>query len=169
MPSIPSRASRSRNVRQRKLSPLVIVVAILILIGIAAAGYWAVFRKGAANATASGDPDMITTASGLKYKDLVVGTGQQAEAGDTPIVEYTAWLEDGTKIHASSDTGESYEFPLGQNKVIPGWDEGVTGMRVGGKRKLIIPPELAFGETGASQIVPPNATLIFEVELLGIR
>jgi FKBP-type peptidyl-prolyl cis-trans isomerase len=112
---------------------------------------------------------MNTTASGLQYEDLVEGTGQQAKAGDNLQVHYTGWLTDGTKFDSSLDRGSPFSFPLGAGRVIKGWDEGVAGMKVGGKRKLHIPAALAYGSRGAGGVIPPNAELIFEVELLGIR
>ncbi|MFH1633905.1 MAG: FKBP-type peptidyl-prolyl cis-trans isomerase [Chloroflexota bacterium] len=112
---------------------------------------------------------MITSSSGLQYKDLVVGDGQEAKAGDTVSVHYTGWLEDGTKFDSSVDRDQPFEFQLGVGRVIQGWDEGVAGMKVGGQRKLTIPPELGYGASGAGGVIPPNATLIFEVELLEIR
>ena len=110
----------------------------------------------------------ITTASGLIYEDTVVGTGAEAKAGDHVVVHYTGWLTNGTKFDSSKDRDEPFEFPLGQHAVIAGWDEGVQGMRVGGVRKLIIPPKLGYGARGAGGVIPPNATLVFEVELLDI-
>jgi FKBP-type peptidyl-prolyl cis-trans isomerase len=105
----------------------------------------------------------------LQYEDLVEGTGQQAKAGDNVQVHYTGWLTDGTKFDSSLDRGSPFSFPLGAGRVIKGWDEGVAGMKVGGKRKLHIPAALAYGSRGAGGVIPPNAELIFEVELLGIR
>lgn len=104
----------------------------------------------------------------LLVEDLVVGEGEAAASGDTVTVEYTGWLEDGTKFDSSLDRGTPFVFTLGANEVIPGWDLGVEGMQVGGKRKLTIPPELGYGASGAGELVPPNATLVFEVELLSI-
>jgi FKBP-type peptidyl-prolyl cis-trans isomerase len=131
--------------------------------------YFAFLRNNAVFLKAIENLGMTTTESGLKYKDLVVGTGPEVKSGDTIRVNYTAWLEDGTKINSTQDGGEPYEFVWGLGHSIPGWEEGINGMRVGGKRKLVIPPNLAFGETGASQVIGPNETLIFEVELLSIN
>ncbi len=110
----------------------------------------------------------VTTASGLQYIDLKVGTGATAQAGQTVTVHYTGWLENGKKFDSSVDRGQPFSFPLGAGRVIKGWDEGVQGMKVGGKRKLIIPSNLGYGARGAGGIIPPSATLIFEVELLGL-
>ncbi len=109
----------------------------------------------------------VTTPT-LKVEDIKVGKGAAAKAGDTVSVHYTGWLTDGAKFDSSVDRNEPFTFPLGAGQVIQGWDAGVAGMKVGGKRKLTIPPELAYGPGGRGTI-PPNATLIFEVELLGIQ
>jgi len=110
-----------------------------------------------------------TTPSGLQYRDLVVGTGEAARSGATAVVHYTGWLLDGTKFDSSLDRGTPFEFVIGRGQVIKGWDEGVGTMNVGGKRELIIPPGLAYGESGAGGLIPPGATLKFEVELIELR
>ena len=107
--------------------------------------------------------------SELIIEDLVVGNGATATAGQSVSVHYTGWLTNGQKFDSSVDRNDPFEFKLGMGQVIPGWDQGVAGMQVGGKRKLTIPPNLAYGTRGAGGVIPPNATLVFEVELLGIR
>jgi len=111
---------------------------------------------------------MPTTPSGLTYQDLAEGSGAEAQKGAQVSVHYTGWLMDGTKFDSSKDRNEPFDFPLGAGHVIKGWDEGVAGMKVGGKRKLTIPPSLGYGARGAGGVIPPNATLVFEVELLGV-
>jgi FKBP-type peptidyl-prolyl cis-trans isomerase len=112
--------------------------------------------------------DGVKTDSGLQYWDIKVGTGNEAKSGDHVKVHYTGWFTSGKKFDSSVDAHQPYSFTLGKNEVIKGWDEGVTGMKVGGKRQLHIPPELAYGEAGYKDIVPPNATLIFDVQLLAV-
>ena len=109
------------------------------------------------------------TDSGLKYTDIEIGEGESAAAGQTVSVHYTGWLTDGTKFDSSLDRNDPFNFPLGGGRVIRGWDEGVQGMKVGGRRKLTIPPQLGYGASGAGGVIPPNATLVFEVELLEIQ
>jgi len=111
----------------------------------------------------------VTTSSGLQYVDMVVGMGTTPTAGQTVAVHYTGWLTDKTKFDSSVDRGQPFSFVLGQGQVIKGWDEGLSTMKVGGKRKLTIPSELGYGARGAGGVIPPNATLIFDVELLEIR
>jgi len=126
-----------------------------------------------AAASAAGGPSKTTgkgttTASGLKYWDLKKGTGAVAKAGDAVKVNYTGWLTDGKQFDSSIGR-EPFSFKLGAHMVIPGWDEGVAGMKVGGKRQLQIPPDLGYGARGAGAAIPPNATLVFDVELLGVN
>ena len=106
---------------------------------------------------------------GLKFTDDQGGTGTEAQKGKTVSVHYTGWLTDGTKFDSSRDRNQPFSFPLGQGQVIKGWDEGVAGMKVGGKRTLVIPPDLGYGPRGAGGVIPPNATLKFEVELLDVK
>lgn len=120
-------------------------------------------------APGAGVEDVVTTASGLQYVDLTVGTGPQPAAGQRVAVHYTGTLDDGRKFDSSRDRNQPLEFVLGTGMVIKGWDEGVATMRVGGKRKLIIPPDLGYGARGFPPVIPPNARLTFEVELLEIR
>jgi FKBP-type peptidyl-prolyl cis-trans isomerase FkpA len=109
-----------------------------------------------------------TTSSGLIIEDSVVGSGDEASAGQSVSVHYTGWLSDGKKFDSSKDRNDPFQFQLGARRVIAGWDEGVQGMKIGGTRKLTIPPELGYGARGAGGVIPPNATLVFEVELLAI-
>lgn len=114
------------------------------------------------------DDNVVTTESGLKYKDLQEGTGATPQKGQTVVVHYTGTLEDGTKFDSSRDRKQPFSFKLGAGQVIKGWDEGLSTMKVGGRRQLIIPPELGYGARGAGGVIPPNATLNFDVELLRI-
>ncbi len=113
--------------------------------------------------------DGTTTADGLKYWDIKVGTGETAAAGQNVTVHYTGWLTNGKKFDSSVDRNEPFQFGLGQHQVIKGWDEGVAGMKVGGKRQLHIPAALAYGDRGAGGVIPPGADLIFDVELLKVQ
>ena len=122
-----------------------------------------------ANAPTKVSGDGVKTESGLQYWDIKVGAGPEAKSGDKVKVHYTGWFTNGKKFDSSVDAHRPYSFTLGQGNVIKGWDEGVAGMKVGGKRQLRIPPELAYGDQGYKNIVPPKATLIFDVQLLGIE
>ena len=134
----------------------------------------AVFAQGGSAKPNTSAPTKVTgdgtkTADGLQYWDIKVGTGPVAAAGQTVKVHYTGWLTNGKKFDSSVDRGEPFTFNLGGGQVIKGWDEGVAGMKVGGKRQLRIPPQLGYGDRGAGGVIPANATLIFDVELLGVR
>ena len=140
-----------------------VVLALVVLAAVAAA------CSQPPAASGGGGGNEVTTPSGLKYTDLVVGSGAQPQPGQTAVVHYTGWLLDGKKFDSSKDRGQPFSFPLGQGRVIRGWDEGVATMRVGGTRRLVIPPDLGYGARGAGGVVPPNATLTFEVELLDVK
>jgi FKBP-type peptidyl-prolyl cis-trans isomerase FkpA len=151
------RAAKQRNQRIGLIAFVIIVLAIIVYF------VW----QGSSTNQETND-NLSTTSSGLQYEDLVIGTGETAKSGDSVSVHYTGWLEDGTKFDSSLDRGSPFEFTIGTGGVIKGWDEGIQGMRVGGKRKLVIPPELGYGAQGRGTI-PPNATLIFEVELMAVQ
>jgi FKBP-type peptidyl-prolyl cis-trans isomerase len=153
--SVKAGAKKKTNARAK-----IIVGVMIAAVAISATSYFA---------CSSGKPGAeVTTSSGLKYVDLVVGSGEPAKAGQVVQVHYTGTLEDGSKFDSSYDHGgQPFSFPLGGGRVIKGWDEGVAGMKVGGKRKLIIPPNLAYGDRVQAKI-PANSTLTFEVELLKI-
>jgi len=125
-------------------------------------------QPAATESTGEGEAEMVTTESGLKYQDMAVGKGAEATVGSTVFVHYTGWLEDGTEFDSSRGRGTPFDFKLGAQEVIPGWDEGVQGMKEGGKRKLIIPSDLGYGAGGFPPVIPPNATLTFEVELVEV-
>jgi peptidylprolyl isomerase len=145
---------------QFRLRDLSIILAILLLVA-----------PSAALAQTAGKP--MTTASGLQIIDSKVGTGASPKPGQICVMHYTGWLyengQKGKKFDSSVDRNEPFEFPIGQRRVIGGWDEGVATMKVGGKRTLVIPPELGYGARGAGGVVPPNATLMFDVELLAVK
>jgi len=150
--------------------PTASAVAAVALVT-AMAGAFAAFAPTAAMAQAAGAT--TTTPSGLKITDTKVGTGAAPKPGQICVMHYTGWLYEGgakgKKFDSSVDRGQPFEFPLGRRQVISGWDEGVATMKVGGKRTLIIPPELGYGARGAGGVIPPNATLIFDVELLDVK
>ncbi|OQY87961.1 MAG: peptidylprolyl isomerase [Anaerolineae bacterium UTCFX2] len=146
-----------------------IAIGAVVVIILAAVAFFVYNSRPPAESQPTPGGTMITTASGLQYEDLVIGTGAQAQPGDTVSVQYTGWLQDGTKFDSSLNRNQPFTFTLDMGNVIRGWDEGVGGMKVGGKRRLVIPPDLAYGSRGAGGVIPPNATLIFEVELLEVR
>ena len=151
--------------RSFKLSALLPFVSVLIITGCSAKNT----PSTADSATEAVVAEEITTPTGLKYVELVTGNGESPKTGDLVTVHYTGVLENGQKFDSSVDRGQPFQFQIGTGQVIRGWDEGVMTMKKGGKRKLIIPPDLGYGEAGAGGVIPPNATLIFEVELLGIN
>jgi len=159
------RAARKAKKRKQQI----IIAVILITIAAISIGLnWVKIVPNQIN-TGENNTNMITTQSGLQYEDLIEGNGAEAKAGDQVSVHYTGWLVDGVKFDSSLDRNQPFEFQLGTGAVIQGWDQGVAAMKVGGKRKLSIPPELGYGDRGAGGLIPPGATLIFEVELLEIK
>jgi peptidylprolyl isomerase len=150
--------------RPRTMAALAVIIAAADILALASA---------LAPATAQTAGAAMTTPDGLKIIDTKVGTGPSPKTGQTVVVHYTGWLYEngakGKKFDSSVDRNEPFEFPLGMHRVIAGWDEGVATMKVGGKRTLIIPPELGYGARGAGGVIPPNATLMFDVELLSIK
>ena len=149
-----------------------LVVTLFVFLGVAS-GCGSTNKSSAPSAASTSSPMKVngtptTTASGLQYWDIVVGNGATAASGNTVKVHYTGFLTSGEKFDSSRDRGEPFSFPLGAGQVIKGWDEGVAGMKVGGQRQLRIPPDLGYGASGAGGAIPPNATLIFDVELLEV-
>jgi peptidylprolyl isomerase len=154
------RHERTRSGERRRR--IIAVVVVIALVAAGAAYFFAPYLRGGAGAE-------VTTASGLKYTDVVVGTGASPRAGQTAVVHYTGTLVDGTKFDSSVDKGQPYEFPLGRGAVIKGWDEGVATMKVGGKRRLVVPPALGYGAMGRPPRIPGGATLLFDIELLNVK
>jgi FKBP-type peptidyl-prolyl cis-trans isomerase FkpA len=159
--------SRRREDRKEKQGAVMRTIWIVMLLMMTAVVGFA--ASGPEHPTPVSGPG-VTLPDGLKYWDLKVGTGKVAEAGETVRVHYTGWLlANGRKFDSSLDRGQPFDFTLGAGQVIRGWDEGVAGMRVGGKRQLRIPPSLGYGMSGAAGVIPPNAYLIFDVELLAVN
>jgi peptidylprolyl isomerase len=156
---------RANRLRNQRIAILVIIILLL------AGGAYLVWSAASDN-SAGNLPNlsgMTTTASGLQYKDTQIGSGAEATPGKIVSVHYTGWLQNGVKFDSSLDRGQPFTLNVGVGQVIPGWDEGLVGMKVGGKRLLVIPPELGYGAAGSPPVIPPNATLIFEVELLEVK
>lgn len=155
---------RAARAKRRNQQRIIIIVSLLVIIGAIAA---VIYYNASKGKQAAGE--LITTASGLQYQDLTIGAGQEAKTGDTVSVHYVGYLDDGTKFDSSRDRNEPFEVTIGAGGVIAGWDEGLVGIRVGGTRKLIIPPELGYGAQAVGDVIPANATLTFEIELLEIK
>lgn len=167
-----SRMIRRRKEEQKKKTIFFSVVGAIVVLYVGVTWYGANKSEGfmftdffAADASI----EVVTTDSGLQYQDLITGDGAIAEAGQTVVVHYTGWLTDETKFDSSVDRNSPFEFPLGDGRVIQGWDEGVAGMRVGGTRLLMIPSDLGYGDRGSGAVIPGGATLIFQVELLEVK
>jgi peptidylprolyl isomerase len=145
----------------------------VLLVGAAALAVSALPANADEKSEKKGDSKMVRTPSGLQFEDVTVGTGASPKTGQTCLMHYTGWLWEneakGRKFDSSVDRGKPYPFPLGMGKVIKGWDEGISTMKVGGKRNLLVPPSLGYGERGYPGAIPPNATLYFEVELVDVK
>jgi peptidylprolyl isomerase len=172
MPKMTARESRRvRRAEKRRSQQVTLVVIGVVVIAVLALAIFLAIRANQAKsvATSATTGQTITTASGLQILDEVIGTGVEAKTGDFVSVHYTGTLTDGTKFDSSLDRGTPIEFTIGAGEMIKGWDEGVVGMKVGGKRKLTIPPDLAYGAAGRPPVIPANATLIFELQLVEIK
>lgn len=165
--SIREASRNARAARMRRMRLLLLMIGILLAFLIGLFIYQAAFKPvPQADATSGGG--WVVLPSGLKYKDVVLGSGPAVKSGDTASVHYTGRLEDGSKFDSSA-SGQPYEFVLGAGTVIQGWDEGVVGMQVGGQRTLVIPPDLGYGAGGYPPVIPANATLTFDIELIAIK
>lgn len=151
------------------LAGVVFLSAIILAGVIAITGETPIAKAESEKFEEKGNEKIVTTSSGLKYIDLKVGEGTEAKLGSNVSVHYTGTLEDGKKFDSSKDRNEPFDLVIGRTAVIKGWTEGLQGMKVGGKRKLIIKPELAYGKEGRPPVIPENATLIFEIDLLGVK
>lgn len=156
-------SARGGGGRRRTWAKLVVVLMVLALVGAGAAYLFGPGRRGGAVGTE------VTTASGLRYTDLAEGTGPSPRPGQTALMHYTGTLENGTQFDTSRDGDPPLSFTVGGSGIIQGWNEGVLTMKVGGRRRLVIPPALGYGAAGRPPTIPPNATLIFDVELVGVR
>lgn len=154
------RAARAKRRNQQRIITIVSILVIIAAIG--AVLFYNLQSK-------KPEGELITTLTGLQYQDLTVGTGVEAKTGNSVTVHYVGTLEDGTKFDSSRDRNEPFELTLGAGGVIQGWEEGLIGMRVGGIRKLVIPPDLGYGSQAVGDVIPANATLVFEIELLSIK
>jgi len=163
MPTETNSDQRGTRQENQKRNSTVIIITLLITMAALALIFWPRNYEYQYN-----EEELFTKSSGVKYKDLTIGEGDQAVLGKTAVVKYTGYLTDGTKFDSSSDQGKPLEFTLGRGEVIEGFDDGVFGMRVGGERQLVIPPEAGYGEAGSGKI-PPNATLVFMVKLEEVK
>jgi FKBP-type peptidyl-prolyl cis-trans isomerase FkpA len=166
-------------VKAKSNKPIIVVVAVLVVLIVGFVVVNATSTKPSAASTGTAAAPAASTPApiqGLKMTDVKEGSGAEAVTGKTVVVHYTGWLYDenaadhkGTKFDSSRDRGDPFDFPLGAGHVIKGWDQGVAGMKVGGQRTLVIPPEMGYGARGAGGVIPPNATLVFDVELLDVK
>lgn len=166
-----ARAQR-RAAKQRNTRIAIVLILLVAILGGAYLIFGDSFFGNKSDPAGSGqvsNSEMVTTASGLQYQDILVGSGAAAKSGDTVSVHYTGTLADGSKFDSSLDRGTPFEFTIGAGRVIKGWEEGLLGMNVGGKRRLIIPPDLGYGPAGYPPVIPQNATLYFDIELLAIK